>query len=340
MLFGFRVQLAGGQTIELKSDRSWRVVPDGVSGWEKRSDAPANWEAATIIAPFGASPWDKAAPEAVILMPSLQRIRVYFWQTGWFQFSLSLICLTVILVSLWLLTQLFIHRKERQILQQERTRIARDIHDDMGGRLTQLVVHVEVAQNELPADSAMRSELAWVCSEIRGLLSTMDEVLWVVNPRCDTLTEFADYVCNYAHEFLMPAQIQAFFAVDSSMPPTAFPFLLRRSLLMAVKEALNNVVKHSGATELHLKIHWQEPHLAVVVEDNGKGFDPDSVESGGNGLTNMAQRLNALDGCCRVISRPGEGCRVELQIPLKRSLRSGWRRIGKPGAGVEDGPVA
>lgn len=339
MLLGLRIDLADGRSLFVKSDSTWLVVPQSLPRWTKLTQAGPDWPAATVLAPLGGSPW-WAQPAAVNLMPSLQPLRVHFWQTGWFQIALGTICAITLLASLWLVTQLLFQRRERHLLEAERTRIARDIHDDMGGRMTQLVVHVEVTQSELPAGAEMRSQLNWVGEEIRGLLATMDEVLWVVNPRCDTLSDFADYVCNYAQEFLKPAQVQCFFAVDPGLPAAPFHFPLRRSLLMAVKEALHNALKHSGATELHLEIHWQEPHLSVVVQDNGKGFDPALLKPGRNGLINMTQRLSELDGHCRITSWPGEGCRVELEIPLHRSLRSIWGRIWRRHSGPRQSGAA
>jgi signal transduction histidine kinase len=323
MLFGLRVDLADGRSIEVKSDKGWRIVPDGVRRWEKRTEAQPNWPAATIKAPLGGSPW-WTAPEAVIMMPSLQPMKVFFWQTGWFQITLLSVCGLAILISFRLMAQLALHRKERWLLQRERARIAREIHDDIGSRMTQLVLHGEVAQGGLPAGSETQVQLAQICEEARGLLSTMDEVLWAVNPRRDTLRDFAAYVCKYAEEFLAPTKIQCLFEVGPEMSAAAFDLPLRRSLLMAIKETLNNAVKHSAATELHLRIHWQDERLVVVVQDNGKGFDTAAVKSGRNGLTNMAQRMNELGGHCLITSQPDQGCRVEFGIPLKHPRRNAW----------------
>jgi signal transduction histidine kinase len=325
MLFGLQVDLSDGKHIEIKSDQSWKVVPEGVSHWETRTEAQPDWLAASIKAPLGGSPW-WTAPDAVNLMPSLQPIKVYFWQTGWFQISLLTLCGLVILVSLRLMTQLAMHQKERFLLRRERARIARDIHDDIGARMTQLVLHGEVAQNELPADAEMRQHLNWICEEARGLLSTMDEILWAVNPRRDTLRDFTDYVCKYAEDFLAPTKIQCFFGVGPEISAEGFDLPLRRSLLMAVKESLNNAAKHSGATELSLQIHWRDKQLVVVVRDNGKGFDPKLANSGRNGLPNMAERMTELGGHCVVSSQPGQGCQVEFIVPLhhRRSNFWGW----------------
>ena len=328
MLFGLRIDMADGRSVEVKSDQSWRVVPEGVSRWTKRTEAQPDWRQATIVAPLGGSPW-WTEPSAVNMMPPLLPIKVHFWRTGWFLVTLLSVCGVVILISLRLMAQLALHRKERFLLQGERARIARDIHDDIGARMTQLVLHGEVAQNELPANSEVRQSLNWICEEARGLLSTMDEVLWAVNPQRDTLRDFAAYVCKYAEEFLKPTQIQCLFEVGPEMSTTAFDLPLRRSLLMAIKETLNNAAKHSGATELRLQMRRESRRLVVVVRDNGKGFDPHATKAGRNGLTNMAQRMNELGGHFLISSQPGHGCRVEFSIPLKPIRWNDWMWNGK-----------
>jgi signal transduction histidine kinase len=317
MLFGLHVDLAGGRSFEIKSDQDWKIVPDGVNHWTTRVEARPEWPAATIVAPFGGDPWWKE-PTAVNKMPPLQPLKNYFWQTGWFLVTLLSLCGLAILSSLRLMAQLALHRKERRLLQRERARIARDIHDDIGARMTQLVLHGEVAQNELPADTEVRRSLNRICEEARSLLSTMDEILWAVNPQRDTLRDFAAYVCKYSQDYLGSASIQCLFEVGTEMSESAFDMPIRRSLLMAIKEALNNVVKHSGATELRLRMHWENRRLVVDVQDNGRGFDAGAAKADRNGLTNMERRLDELGGHCVVTSKPGQGCRVEFIVPLQQ----------------------
>jgi len=323
MLFGLKVELADGENVEVKSDQSWKVVPEGVSRWKTRTKAQPEWAAASIKAPLGGTPW-WTVPDAVNMMPSLQPIELFFWQTGWFQISLLSLCGLVILVSLRLMTQLAMHKKERFLLQRERERIARDIHDDIGARMTQLVLHGEVAQYELPADEEMRQRLNWICEEARGLLSTLDEILWAVNPRRDTLRDFVDYVCKYTVDFLAPSKIQCFFEVGPETSAVALDLPPRLGLLMAVKEALNNAAKHSGATELTLQIHWRDERLVIVVRDNGKGFDPALTDPLRNGLPNMTQRMKELGGHCVISSQLARGCRVEFSVPLHHPRSSFW----------------
>jgi signal transduction histidine kinase len=201
--------------------------------------------------------------------------------------------------------------------------------------MTQLVLHGEVVQNELPEDSEMRQQLSWICDEARGLLSTMDEILWAVNPQRDTLRDFTAHVCKYAQEFLKPTPIQCRFEVDPEMSTVDFDLPLRRGLLMAIKETLNNAVKHSEASELRLQIRWEGRRLLVVVQDNGKGFDPAVVKTERNGLTNMSRRLSEVGGSCLVTSQPGKGCRVEFSIPLSHPRWHPWDWISsaKPFSG-------
>ena len=318
MILGLRIDLSDGRAVEVKSDQDWRIVPEGAKHWERAAKPHDTWPRATIVAGLGADPWWKT-PVNVNAMPTLQPIRLFFWQTGWFQVALLSVCGLVILFSFWLMAQLALHKKERLLLQRERARIARDIHDDLGSRMTQLVLHGEVAKSELPSESNTRWQLDRICQEAREVLSTLDEILWAVNPRRDTLNDFSSYVCAYAEDYLKPTSVQCLFDVDLEVSAIVLALPVRRALLMAIKETLNNAVKYSGASELLLQIKCHGKRLALVVQDNGKGFDPAMVKAGRNGLTNMAQRMSELGGTCLVRSEPGKGCRIEFGLVLKSS---------------------
>ena len=329
MVFGLRIELADGRVIEIKSDQSWRIVPPETRRWEKRTEAQPSWPAATIIAPLGGLapmnqvPWMPISGKAVVI-PPLQPIQIFFWQRAWFQIMVLLAGGLIILIVLRLMAQLALHQNEQRLLQKERARIAREIHDDIGSRMTQLVLDGEEAQSGLSDSTHTRQQLTHICEEARGLLATMDEILWAVNPRKDTLRDFTAYVCKYAQKFLKPTQIQCLLEVEPAISSAAFSLPLRRSLFMAIKESLNNAVKYSEATELLLKIQWLNQRLVVVVMDNGRGFDPAEVTPDRNGLTNMAQRMSEIGGRCLVTSQPGQGCRVEFSIPLKHRHPWAW----------------
>ena len=326
MIFKMQVILTDGRMLMVKSDKSWRIVPNSVKRWETRTRAADDWPAATVEGAMGSYPWNDW-PVNVVGMPTLQPIRLAFWQTAWFQITVLSLLGSLILFSLQLMAQLALHRKERLLLQQERTRIAREIHDDIGSKMTQLVLHGEVAQRDLPEGSTTQLQLSEICDESRSVLAAMDEILWAVNPQRDTLRDFASYVCKYAEEFLKLTNIQCLFEVSPGLPAVAFNLALRRSLLMAIKETINNAVKYSEATELRLQIRWESGVLHVVVQDNGKGFDPKAVNTERHGMTNMKQRMSELGGSCQVLSEPGKGCRIEFSIPLKRPRGRSWDRF-------------
>jgi signal transduction histidine kinase len=223
-----------------------------------------------------------------------------------------------------LLAELLVQNKEHRLLNLERARIARDIHDDVGTRLTKLVLQGEVAQSTLPANSEVSRQLDQICGGLREVLGAMDEVLWAVNPRHDTLANFIAYICDYAQTYLQSTKIQCRLEVEPDIPPLNFDLPLRRSLLLVVKEALNNTAKHSKADRLTLQIQRAGQKLVVVVDDNGCGFDLAHARQDRNGLTNIFQRMNEAGGECRITTRPGAGCRVELSIPLTRRTSRNW----------------
>jgi len=320
MIFGLHVDLEDGDPIEIQSDPSWKVVPQGTRHWETRKTASSTWRPATVVGELGQSPWG-LTPEILKAGPPLQSVKIFFWQTPWFQITLATLCGLFLLTILALVAQLALHQKERWLLQRERARIAMDVHDDIGSRITQLVLNGEVAKEDLPENSKTRVQLGEICDDARSVLSSIDEILWALNPRLDTLQDFANYICDYAHKYLEPAAIECVFEVDPKMMFIEADLPLRRSLLMAMKETLNNIVKHSGATEMWLKIERQHRRLVVVMQDNGKGFDPAAIKPGRNGLGNMSRRMRELGGSCHISSQPGQGCRIEFRIPLKRPRR-------------------
>jgi signal transduction histidine kinase len=329
MLLGMRIELASGQLVEIKSDQRWKIVPDEAKSWKEMTAAPTGWAAAKRIAALGDLPW-WTTPVNVNPMLTLVPIKIFFWQTAWFQVPFLIVCGLIALTIFFLAAQLALHQKEHWLLQRERARIAMDIHDDIGSRMTHLVLNGEVVQDELPTDSKARDQLEQICDDARGVLSSIDEILWTLNPRRDTLQDFADYVCDYAQKFLGPADIECVFEVDSETLNAAADLPLRRSLLMAIKETLHNTVKYSGATELRLQIGRQRQSLVVVVQDNGRGFDSASIRPGRNGLSNMSRRMRELGGSCSVSSETGKGCRIEFCIPLRSPRRLSlswiWRR--------------
>ncbi|MDB6123980.1 MAG: Integral rane sensor signal transduction histidine kinase [Pedosphaera sp.] len=325
MILNLRAELANGRIIKVGTDATWRIVPSDESGWEKKNNPGPAWRRAKVVQLAHWRP-------RITTGPILQPIKVKFWQTGVFQIALISTCTAVALFCLYLMTQLAVQRKSQRLLQLERLRLARDLHDDLGAAITQIILFGEVTQRELPDGTNTRAKLDQLCNRMRGLAGAINEVVWVVNPQRDTLGDFSTYICKYAETFLRAASIRCRFDVATEFPGCSFDLPVRRNLFLAVKEALNNAAKHSGATEVILTIACANQVIRVVVADNGKGFDPQRPTPDRNGLKNMAQRMKELGGSCALASEPGKGCRVEFVMPLSDArLGSRWFRAWRSG---------
>jgi len=324
VILGFHAVLANGQSVLIASDKSWRVVPNDVSHWQTRRNADTDWPGATIVGTLGQKPW-WSEPTAYINLPPSLPLSFHFWETGWFQIALLVACGVAGLTSLYLMMQLAVQSKAQQLLSLERVRIARDIHDDLGTRLTQLLLTGEEAQSKLPGESETREQFGQMCDSARNVLGAIDEVIWVVNSQRDTLGDFVIYICKYAESFLRPALMRCRFDIQRELPHISLDMPLRRNLLLTIKEALSNAVKHSGAHEVAVRIRLQRQALIAIVEDDGHGFEVGQINTSRHGLHNMIARMKDLGGQCRVQSSPGDGCRIELEIPLAAGRLHPWR---------------
>jgi signal transduction histidine kinase len=328
LIFGLHIEFLDQTDLDIFSDASWFVVPNTQRNWTARKKPSAEWHPAVVIGPIHHHPWE-IWPYRLTIEPPIQPVVVHFWQTGWFQISILTLLLLAVGGCAWLQAQLSLQARSQRLLQAERERIARDIHDDLGAQLTQLVLLGEVAQREQTENSGTRNQFNQICSLARELSQGMDEVVWAVNARRDTLRDFVNYVCKYAQLFLNPTSIRCRLDVEAELPAAAFALPVRRNLFLAVKEALNNAAKHSGATELFLRIYRVGDKLMVTVEDNGRGFDPALLREERNGLANMWQRMNEIGGVCELASEPGSGCQVVFTAPLKNFARNKWFNRGK-----------
>jgi signal transduction histidine kinase len=329
MILGFRLETVNGRDVEIRSDPTWRVVPNSESGWETALHPADNWPNASLAANFGRVPWWEI-PASVLHIHGVLPKPTQVWQRREFQAGLFAGCGLFVIICLYLLVQLMSQSKAHHLVQAERDRIARDIHDDLGSKLTQLLLTGEVAQIESTTTPA--APLSQMCDGARDILATIDEVVWIVNSQHDNLEDFAIYVCKYAQHFLQPTAIRCRFDVASELPTKTLSQLIRRNLFLAIKESLNNAAKHSQATQLTLRIELVGTRLNVIVADNGHGFDSAHVRQQRNGLMNMKLRLAEIGGFCEVATQPGEGCQISFRVPLKSpSLFKSWFQWAMPG---------
>lgn len=326
VILGLRIDFAGGGDLRIVSDKSWRVVPNDYKRWTQRTEPDPRWPWALEVGVPGQTPW-WLRPNGIISAPALEPVVLRFWQRGWFLTLLTTVCVVALAFSIRLAGRLAVQNRAQQMLGLERTRIARDIHDDLGAGLTQLTLQGELALRELPAQSGLHERMDALCTKARSLLDTLDEVVWAVNSRRDTVQEFVSFICKHAESFLEGAAIHCRLDISTELPAVPLDLPVRRNLLLGVKEALRNAGKHSHATELFLRIRASEQFLEVVVEDNGRGFDPATAGDGRNGMGNMAERMTLIGGEFCVATMPGAGCRVVFRAPIETRHREGsrWR---------------
>jgi signal transduction histidine kinase len=203
----------------------------------------------------------------------------------------------------------------QRALEEERTRIASDLHDQLGATLTEIRFLGMTESRDLAVPPATRSTLVKVSEKSRQMVSSLDEIVWAINPANDSLPHLADYLCQVAEEFFSATDVRCRLDVDELLPSMPLTSEARHNLYLVVLEALNNIVKHSGATEAWLRIHWQYQTLHVIIEDNGCGFDKPLVVSG-NGLSNMRRRLEKIGGHFEIDRLPAAGtvCRISLRF--------------------------
>ena len=148
----------------------------------------------------------------------------------------------------------------------------------------------------------------------REAVKSLDEIVWAVNPRNDTLAHLIDYAGQFATDYLRDAGIRCLLDFPEQSPVREVPSNVRHNLFLVVKEALQNIVKHAAATEVWLRITVTGQGLRVVVEDNGRGFVNPPENALADGLRNIRQRLAEIGGHCQIQSRPGAGTVITIEI--------------------------
>jgi signal transduction histidine kinase/ligand-binding sensor domain-containing protein len=244
----------------------------------------------------------------------------FFWQTWWF-WLLALLAFSSAVVAIARYVslrqlRLKVQALERQAtLDRERTRIARDIHDDIGNLLTQVTLLSGLTLRDRGEPEKTGEHARQISSTVEQVTSSLDEIVWAVNPRNDTLPQLIDYIGQFTIEFMQTAGIPCRLDLPDHPPHRAVSTEVRHNLFLVVKEALNNVVRHSGANEVSLRVAVTEQMLELTIQDNGRSFETALVNGSSNGLRNMRQRMDELGGKFQVGNNPGAGTRILLSVP-------------------------
>lgn len=244
----------------------------------------------------------------------------FFYQTWWFRLAVLLaftgsIIAIVRYVSFRRLRGRLLVLEQQAALQKERARIAKDIHDDLGASLTQIAFLGELAQQDRGEPDKAAERVGKISATARSAIKALDEIVWAVNPRNDTLTHLVEYAGQFALDYLRLADIRCRLDFPEQSPPRELSTDLRHNLFLAIKEALHNIVKHAHATEVWLRIKFTGQALDIIIEDNGRGFAQKPDDALADGLRNMRQRLADIGGEFRLESQAGAGTKISLHLP-------------------------
>jgi signal transduction histidine kinase/ligand-binding sensor domain-containing protein len=302
-------------------DREW--VSAGMNRFASYSYVPPGHYTFHVIACNNDDIWNETGRTlAIIVLP-------HFWQTWWFRLLIGLCMVAAggagVLVEMRRRMRRKLARIESQrAVERERVRIARDIHDDLGASLTRITMLSQPARMEQDHSKTV-SDMDRIYHAASDLTHKLDEIVWAVNPKHDTLDSLATYLGTFAQDFLEAAHIRCRLDIPIRLPPRPLTAETRHNLFLAFKEALNNAVKHAGSVEIRISLLIEPGGFSLQIEDKGRGFLIETVgstqspnsgrQTSGHGLQNMRQRLAQIGGRCDIHSVPGEGTTVRLVVP-------------------------
>lgn len=198
-------------------------------------------------------------------------------------------------------------------IEKERERISHDMHDDLGAGISAIKLQAEFLKQKLPHDSTLQQDIEELLKTSQEMNLSMREMLWSLNTKNDTLESFIQYISAYTDNFLRKANIAYSIQTVNIQSDTIINAPIRRNLLLCIKEAINNVYKHSNAANL-LLVFTQHPNTIIIdIIDDGKGLPTDAWQ--GYGIANMQRRVQNCTGIFEIIHSE-KGLRIRLQIQL------------------------
>jgi len=315
---------AGTRGVEIAYTAFSLLAPDRVRFRYRLAGFDADWHEATgrrsvfytNLPPHAYTFEVLAANNDGLWSPAPARLRLTVAPLWWQRRTVQAAALTLLLVVTGVVVRSASLRRARarvaelereHALASERSRIARDLHDDIGTRLTYLALLADRS-----ADSGTRAELS---TTARETARTMDELVWSVSATNDTLEGLVSYVIRFAERHARAAGLRCRIDAPATIAPYPLEATARRHVFLAIKEAVNNAVKHARASALKIGLTVSDGALEVTIADDGSGFDPE--QAAGHGLANMRDRLAAVGGSAAIETVPGRGTTVRFRMPMR-----------------------
>jgi len=251
-------------------------------------------------------------------------VLAHFWQTLWFELAAAAALLGLIAAGIRLVERRRYRARlkrleQEQAMARERARIAHDLHDELGSSLTCISMSItDLGQSRETSADELKARAEKISGFAVRTARALDEIVWAVNPRNDTLRSLVEYLTELARELFENTPVRCRFQIAADLPPLPLPPELRHNLFLTVKEALNNVLKHSRASELVLSAGTADHRIEIRLRDDGVGFDPAAMPSPGehNGLENMRRRMESIGGKFALETAPGKGTTILLMVDI------------------------
>ena len=246
-----------------------------------------------------------------------------FWRKPSFLITSTLVFLGVLAGIIYLVSTAKLKRqlrtaKQKELIETERARIARDLHDQLGANLTQITLLGEMAELDKEQPGEVAEHAQQICDTARETTRSLDEIVWAVNPSNDTLEGLVNYACKYAQDYFALAGVSYRAELPPNLPPTPILPEVRHNIFLAFKEAVNNVVKHAKATEARVRLQLEADKFILSIADNGRGLGDISGKSLRNGMKNMRRRLADVRGEFEILPGENGGTVVRLAVPLAK----------------------
>lgn len=244
-----------------------------------------------------------------------------WWKTWWFRITAAtaLAALLVLLVRFYIRRKLLVQRialENKQAIEKERTRIATDMHDDLGAGLSRIKFLSETIGIKKQQQLPIEEEIIGIRRYSHEMIDKMGEIVWALNERNDSLSDLLSYTRSYAAEYLLQAGIHCQVEIPADFPSCFVSGEFRRNVYLTIKEALHNIVKHAHAEQVRIRmvISEQDKMLLITIADDGVGFDDNTIRPLCNGLNNMQRRIRELGGSLQIFREAGTT--VRLSVPL------------------------
>jgi len=244
-----------------------------------------------------------------------------FWMTSWFLSLAFISAVSAVGGGVRYLEMRKIRRRMQNLeaehtLDRERTRISQDMHDEVGSTLTRIAILGELAQRSIGSQEETKAQFQKISEMSRHVIDNLGEIVWALNPKNDTLDNLLAYTRQYVAEYTEITTLHCAFDFPDTVPPIPLSAETRRNIFLTVKEAVHNIVKHAGASEICIQCQLADSRLRININDNGKGFSLAGNSKPGNGLTNMRKRIDDINGKITIRSIPSSGTTIGFEVKL------------------------